>query len=63
MAEGQSIESGQQGGMLSAWRKRFTEFLRTGPSEPEQKRGPAKIAPLQRTETNTPLQDVRDKKI
>jgi len=63
MAEGQSIESGQQGGMLSAWRKRFTEFLRTGPAEPGKRVGPAKAAPLTRTESPTPLQDIRDKKI
>ena len=63
MAEGQNIEGGQQSGMLGAWRRRFADFLRTGPSQPGERRGPAPAAPLKRTETPTPLQDIRDKRI
>lgn len=63
MTEGESVEGGSGGGFMKSWRERFIEFLRTSPSQQGERRGPAPVAPLQRTETNTPLQDIRDKKI
>lgn len=63
MSEGQNIEGGQQGGFMGAWRKSFKRFLRKFPAEPGQARGPEPSAPLTRTDTNTPLQDTRDRNL